>query len=182
MVYVNDLHFVIDIETLGVTVKAPILQIGVVVYFKGNIETVYNSGVISLASNFNVNQSCIDKDTVLWLDKNNKELLLGCLTSKKSLDEEIYYLHRGIGRYKDRYPVPSYYWAKSPSFDLAILSNAYKNVDFSEDPHWNYKTERDIRTIEPVVSCNYKNECPHDALSDATYEAKVLGEFIKTCS
>lgn len=63
-------------------------------------------------------------------------------------------------------------WAKSPSFDLAILAHAYQEEGI-EKP-WTYKQENDVRTIENILkkksSLTYINT-PHDPLADAEAQA-----------
>ena len=71
------------------------------------------------------------------------------------------------------------------TFDIPALATAYRNNDL-ETP-WHYRDARDIRTLTDLFnsraalkSTASENECPHNALADAIYEAKYITTMLRT--
>jgi hypothetical protein len=75
-------------------------------------------------------------------------------------------------------------WAKSPSFDLAILSHAMNQCNII--PAWAYFEEADVRTIVTINRLfnsginPISNDNAHNALEDARNQALYIAETILT--
>lgn len=135
-------HLMVDIETLGTKSKSVILSIGA-------LEFDINTGKTGRKFYTNISlESCIeaglliDGNTVMWwLDQDYEArralsqpepIPLGIAlndfrTFIKSLDEDIQV------------------WGNSARFDLGILNDTYDL--FKEDIPWNFRNERDVRTL-----------------------------------
>ncbi|MGK4478666.1 3'-5' exonuclease [Yersinia enterocolitica] len=67
--------------------------------------------------------------------------------------------------------LPLYVWAKSPSFDLVILKEAFVRHGAPSAIPWRYWNERDVRTIEAIgkmlnILPRAKSQPSHHAMSD----------------
>lgn len=74
-------------------------------------------------------------------------------------------------------------WANSPSFDLILLSNAYKKFNMAIP--WKFYNERCVRTIsylKPDVKKNTNRQkgVAHSAIDDCIYQIEYLCETIKS--
>lgn len=69
-------------------------------------------------------------------------------------------------------------WGCGPSFDCALLAEAYRKMLWPVQLPWDYRNERCLRTVRAmypqVVSAGHEKRLPHHALHDAVHEAKVL--------
>ncbi|HHH1986682.1 TPA: 3'-5' exonuclease [Yersinia enterocolitica] len=66
---------------------------------------------------------------------------------------------------------PLYVWAKSPSFDLAIIREAFVRYSISTAVVWKYWDERDVRTVEAIgkmlgILPRTKAKPTHHAMND----------------
>lgn len=71
-------------------------------------------------------------------------------------------------------------WANSPSFDLAILDEAFDAVGLSSP--WEFWEQRDYRTLRetlPYWPGRDQQGTKHDALDDARYQAESLVEALR---
>ncbi|MGT3199021.1 3'-5' exoribonuclease domain-containing protein, partial [Yersinia enterocolitica] len=64
-----------------------------------------------------------------------------------------------------------YVWAKSPSFDLAIIREAFVRYSISTAVVWKHWDERDVRTVEAIgkmlgILPHAKSHPSHHAMSD----------------
>lgn len=158
----------VDLETLGLEKDAAILSIGAVHFDKSVIgERFYES--VSL-------KSCqeaglfIDAETLDWW-LSQDESVQDVLTGGKRLGNVLEEFARFIDGADE-------IWAYSPSFDCAILYNAYEET--GQTPPWTYKEERDARTIAKLdVERTVEHEGEeHNALDDAVYQARVVAEAL----
>lgn len=67
-------------------------------------------------------------------------------------------------------------WARSPSFDLRIISNLYRSIDL--DPPWRFWEEADCRTLDKFLTRPYSAR-PHDPLSDCFAQAHHVRDAVK---
>jgi hypothetical protein len=71
-------------------------------------------------------------------------------------------------------------WAKSPSFDCAIVAAAFDAADLAGPP-WEYWQTRDVRAINalPVDVMVEDDGTDHHALSDARQQAKRVAAVLQ---
>lgn len=69
-------------------------------------------------------------------------------------------------------------WANSPSFDLAILKNAYQQL--GRDTPWRYHQERDYRTLKTLMPHikMQRTGTHHSALDDAISQAQHTTQLL----
>jgi len=172
---INDTHIVIDLETLGIGPRAVIATIGVVV-----VEQLQVTRELYLRAELEGWQQrerqCDASTSAFWLRQS--EAARHELTTKEArlpLDVALGHIIELV----DPYHRPCV-WANSPSFDCAILHNAFDQCAF--DTPWEYWQERDIRTLTalfPAVKEIPFEGIKHHALHDARHEAKQLIEGLR---
>lgn len=171
-------HFILDIETLGVTVPAPILSAGIVVLdLSGDVPSI-RSYLLHIDP-----RQCVghpEIETVQWWLKQ---------TAKARLD--AFYAERDEAPF-DRFveiiekEQPDYFWGKSHDFDFGHMGAQLKAL--GKTAPWQFWQLRDIRTMEGL-GLKYEGDAPiyrqltsylkkhhtsHKALNDAYKEAAIL--------
>lgn len=135
-------NIMIDIETYSSEINAQIVQVGAIKFDlgKGNLSDPFIYNVAICDDNIKRHKSFA---TMEWWREQSQEareglripppiplrLVLTALANYVSSDDAV--------------------WANSPSFDLAILRNAY--VQLGMKVPWHYRGERDCRTLWKVV-------------------------------
>lgn len=188
MEYHNCGHIVIDIETLGTTEDAVVLQVGAVyVNPNGKLDDVFNLWIdprIELSAGFKV-----DSQTMRWWLDRPKQFCSYFERAEFSPTPYSDFLNWIEPYITSKQPMC--YWGNSPRFDLQFLDHHIRHFTGRklEIPYW---SECDYRTVKPLFVHQYdladmkeewepKMDYPlvaHDALSDALLEAYNLAKFI----
>jgi hypothetical protein len=175
-------HIMVDIETLGTGVNAPILQLAAVDFdiYSGNILRKFNMFVdICTISHF-----VPDTKTVKWWLKTNSQLLAEIINNENIADsEKVLSLFAVWSNPFDNKNV--YLWGNGENFDNVIIRQAYINSGLIYPIKYN--CDRDVRTIlhiasdvlgisEQEIKNKFIDECKmqHDALQDAIFQAKYV--------
>ena len=175
-------HYMIDIETMGLSATAPIISIGAVKFdpeeswdqhpmeaFSVNVDiaTVHHVGC------------AFEGETIKWWLAPERAAAREELLKGHGVD-----LRDALDGLKDWLGEGGPTWANSPSFDLAILARAFKFMG-TEVP-WKYTDERDYRTVRKMSPTRYvdmadeeikislPNLVGHSARDDAEYQARAL--------
>jgi hypothetical protein len=161
----NDNEVMIDIETFGVCNNSCIIAIAAV-KFSRNVDIGNYKECVSFFRRINVD-SCkaigltIDKDTVKWWENREEEVKRNVLEGDKvDIKSALIELQNWCKGCK-------YFWANSPSFDMVILENAYKECKLT--PPWKYYQTRDVRTALDILGVDSRtlpNGYPHDPRYD----------------
>lgn len=176
-------HITFDLETLGNSTTAPIIQIGAVKFDEeGNIHDEFLRSI-----SFNSLQKAgfhMDFETVKWWFEQDKAAIDSVILNKdrtsltEALNEYRHWIHR---------PFDYEYWSHA-TFDAPIVFHAQKVLGL-KGIIMPYKMQRDIRTLVrfsgPVG--NNKPEYPertdefihHNALHDARRQANYIAEAIR---
>jgi hypothetical protein len=154
----------LDIETLGTEPGAVVLSIGAVRFDDaGIVDEFYQS--VSLKSCQEAGLE-VDADTLnWWLQQGDdaQKVLSGGADLRTALEA-----------FAEFYAGADEIWAFSPSFDCAILGEAYDAVGMNEP--WHYRDQRDCRTLVelPGAVDLEQNGTEHHALDDAKYQARTV--------
>jgi len=167
----------IDIETLSTRHDAAILSIGAVFFDTETLE-LGETFSANIEMNSGEHYGHIDPETVNWWLKQSEVARNNAISGNELLNDALRRFKEWILYRTDRDRVQV--WAKSPSFDLIILSNAFKRVN-SKAP-WKYYNERDVRTCIEVgknqlnrYDGNLKpSKYQHTALADAQFQAAMV--------
>lgn len=177
-------NIMVDLETLGTEPGSVILSIGAVHFRDGEIHSGFQESIAP--------KSCMqlgmkaDPSTMLWWMEQSEEaraqLLNGQLHAKPMSDvlrEFIKWVSQCTGGCLDLKNVRI--WGNGASFDCALLMAAYRRADIPVP--WKYSGERCYRTVKalnPDVVEEAREGTHHDALADATHQAKHLMKILPT--
>lgn len=185
----HDLQIMLDIETLGKRPGCVILSIGAVVFsLSGQTDMLavgqefYSAISIKRTTITGLN---IDRDTLEWWLTQPEALKKYTKEPKEDTDVALCNFSKW---FNPLLPL----WSNGPSFDEAILGEAFHRVN-GEAPPWKYNAGRDCRTIFALAGFDMKKEPRtgtfHNALDDAKFQAacvqkcyrKLMGldEFMK---
>jgi hypothetical protein len=168
-------NLMVDLETLSTSSNAAIVSIGAVWF---DPEKALDDGYYQIYETVNI-KSCIDAgfdlcgDTIKWWMAQPKEAQSvfndpNQNTIQKALINLADYIYNVNPNVK--------VWGNGPSFDNAILANAYRRLNI-EQP-WMFYNERCYRTLMAMASdMGFKPKImekgvPHNALDDAMHQAK----------
>lgn len=184
-------HVMLDLETLATSPDAAILSIGAVLFDpdQGRIANAEEGGtfyrVIDLGNSRE--PGVIDPRTVeWWMDQALKSPAAAEAVFKVGGRVELgaalgdfaaWLLSRGCTRESCR---EWRIWANDPDFDVTILASAYAR--YGIELPFSYKGSRSMRTLAELsgkfdLLGGYEpepNECKHNALADAVYQARVV--------
>lgn len=164
-------QFMIDIETLGNTSNAAVVQIGCV---------GFNPIDGSVGASFKINvkpheKSTMDFSTVQWWmgqsDTARKSVFEGqFFDPKEALEAFSAHIKEHASEYGHKV------WSKPSTFDVVILENLYRHVGLA--PPWAHWNTRCMRTILEAANVQrYEEVVPevaHDAASDAQAQALTV--------
>jgi len=162
-------HLMIDLETVGLSSNAGIIQIGAVSFDQNEITGIYHSLVSA--------ESCerrgltVDKDTLSWWNRQDPELRKYVFSGTKDIAEVLEEFLSGFPDAR-QYQV----WSNGADFDLPIIKNALEVCGFRYP--FDFRKHRCFRTLKalvpPVVYLEVPpNTKPHDALQDAMHQTHV---------
>ncbi len=165
------INITFDLETLGNTMLAPIVQIGAVKFTnKGEVldEFVRNVKLTSLSKY----DFFVDYKTVGWWFSQDDKAIKSVFCREDAEDLRLCLLDFSTWLEK---PSQYVYWSHA-TFDPPILDNNYKQVGL-ENPI-PFRAHRDIRTLThftgaiPVI----REGIHHDALDDCLFQAKYISK------
>lgn len=168
-------NIVFDLETLGNTSEAPIIQIGAVKFDEnGKVLDSFERNVnIESLGDYNFK---VDYPTVMWwFNQDDKAIksVFGKDLKRVKLRQALYEFVKWVGKLNDYS-----YWSHA-TFDPPILRNNFNKVG-SNDPI-PFRLHRDIRTLThlaPDVKL-VRADIPHNALEDAKAEALYISRCLK---
>lgn len=183
-------HIMLDIETLGTTPGAPILQIGALRFSPSGVPPLLKPSPqvakntadadvffrnITLKSNFDLGLLEITQGAIeFWLTESRETaagLFKGAVPIRQALSD--------LWKWVDMEDYDGI-WAHGASFDMPILSEAYYASYQQERVPWRYRAIRDTRTLFSVAFPDEKLPEPpgviekHNALMDSYRQAYVV--------
>lgn len=162
-------HMMIDIETLGTSSQAPIVQIG----------AVTNSGeefLFTVDIDDAVRNGVVDGSTVKWWLSQSKEAIDSVFNTdiNGGLEKGLKCFYKFC---KDSNC--DFYWSHA-TFDFPVISDAYHKNGVK--PPYAYYNCRDLRTIEHFygndIKWSVREGVHHNALDDAKYQMKHLIDML----
>lgn len=171
----------IDIETMSTRNDAAVIAIGTAIF---DSEGIIDKQELLLDPRFVPGHR--DEDTLDWWEKQDPEVRKRMFSGKLRAPEackELFHFLRGY-QCKE-------IWANSPSFDLVILRNLFREAGVTRFPV-HFRDERDYRTLTRLAhvlgidySEPYETRHPakaHSALSDAITQAEVVNIILPQLS
>ncbi|MEO3879306.1 3'-5' exonuclease [Rheinheimera fenheensis] len=174
-------NVMIDIETLSTSKNAVIISLGAVFFD-------INTGALGSSFYYTITrESCWeygleeDGETLCWWSEQSEEAraVLTC----PDADDLAQVLHDFVGWLGENTPEEQHpeIWGNGPSFDNAILDNAYRACGIKTP--WRYSNERCVRTMvnlgRQLLNIDPKKTIErvgtyHHALADAEHQAKYV--------
>ncbi len=172
-------HIMLDIETLSTTSNSLVLSIGAVPF---DLKSVYKPHGVHLTLNWQEQLDLgreVSESTLRWWlngsEKARKAVLSG--TGSK-LKPALTKLSAMIEKHLDR---DSGIWGKGPDFDVVIVNSLFKAAKMPTP--WSFWQSRDVRTALMCSEANGvskpKGHVPHNALSDAIFQATQVRKFLQ---
>lgn len=160
----------LDLETLGVSPTAQIIQLGAV-------SDAGDKFLYSIRADTNTDRFTTDVSTLMWWKENEARAQIFDRIVRDGTPIE-----QAIGNFVDWIELlrPTELWCNGASFDFAILHHAFRQLGVNMP--WSYRQEMCFRTFcsmfhkEAVnaarTACTNLN--PHDALADAEHQLAVM--------
>lgn len=181
----GEVDIMIDLETLGTAVDAPVISIGA---------QEFDTSTGKLGSSFYV--ACDVKDQIdsklrfcdtstlkWWMGQSEgakKVFKEGALPTKQCLEELSKWVLKLAGS-KAKSTRKAYVWGNGSSFDITLLETLYK--DFGVECPWMFYKVMDLRTFKRFCAAGRKVEVlegdAHNALDDAKAQAQYVLDVIK---
>ncbi len=166
----SEAHVSVDIETLGVKPGCVILSIGACSMFNdGNAARVFHVA-INTEDQVNNHGLLIDPATqAWWAADERKDARRGLFDSRLELATVLGWFNKFLASLAGERRL--LVWAKSPSFDCAILKAGYAATGI--DCPWIFRDERDVRTavaMASIIAPEFAGTV-HNALDDARHQA-----------
>ena len=165
----NERKIVVDLETLSTHSNACIVSIGAVLIENLEIvDTFYTNvnGVDGKEAGLHV-----EKDTIDWWQEQPKEIRDAWQRDPQSLDT-------ALDSFSNFYGGSGSIWGYGANFDVVILENAYRAM--GKDIPWKFWDIACLRTLMNVLDKRLPKANNHNALDDATAQANMLLEILKT--
>lgn len=166
MIDENEIHAMIDLETLSLKSTAMITQIGICIF---TIDNIIDTLKINLNWEDSAKYGDIDVGTIQWWMQQSKEARTSVTNQGIDVEEGLRQMQNFIFKNK-----AMQFWAHA-TFDFPILDNYRKQFPtmVNNIPYW---ACRDLRTLEflcPNIFHQLRNDIQHDAEADAIYQAEI---------
>lgn len=162
----------IDLETLGVGTKAPVISIGAVVFDKKGIIGIFHT-TLDIKHQLDSGLRKVDASTIQWWMSQSD-------AAKKVFREEAKTVSVGLADFLnffdklgDKKDIKV--WGNGPTFDITILESLLS--DYQLRTPWMYNHVRDLRTFKEYVydgKETVRAGTHHHALDDAIYQAQIV--------
>lgn len=166
------MNLMIDIETLGIDPKAPVLSLGAVYFDKNGM---YSEFYVNIDVHHQIDSGLrkFDASTIKWWmgqEGAAKKVFREKAVPVKQALEVFCNFIVGNGGVKGTKP-----WGNGSNFDITILESLFK--DYGIKTPWNFRNIRDLRTFKEYVYDGSQTErvgTYHNALDDAKFQAQVV--------
>lgn len=161
----TNVHCMIDLETLGLSLDCAVFEIGAVIF------TPYQ--IIGEFQTFVMPEGEIDPSTVLWHfgQPQRPDILTHDLPP---YSEALLSLSAFVRSHQ-----PEHFWSHGVNFDMAILTRAYQRLGIVAP--WNYKQLKDTRTLAWLTEESHARPMgtAHMALDDARDQARWVMDMLR---
>lgn len=194
----NNCELMLDIETLGTEVGAPVITIGATLFdpyaSDSSDELMRRALLVRIDISESLKYSCgVDGATLRWWleqeDAAIKALISGDTVSAQSalVTLERYCHERGefvnnifFDNITD-FPRTCRYWAKDPDFDMRLLEYYYNHPGLDAKIPWKFQECRSVRTVQDLAwpdgdrpVFDVRGGVAHDARWDAVTQAMTI--------
>lgn len=173
------INVVLDLETLSTQEDAAILQIGCCipefdrVHIPTGISHEFETTInyeIALASEFHKDPATLD-----WWEKQDPKARKYVFSGQDSYSDAFDHFSFWLGNLRVG-GADVAVWGNGSDFDNRLLAYSLNSLGYHNV--WNFRNNRDLRTIKALFPVTPKNDesdgIKHTALADARYEARLL--------
>ena len=170
-------HIMIDIETLGTFMNAPVVTIGACFFdpVSGEIgQTFYERIDIAEAMKYGT----ADPETLRWWLKQDPAAQAELAKAGKPADEVLNALSAFYSTSQD-----GLVWGNGPTFDITMLEYQYNRVLKQKAP-WPFWNVRDVRTVVDLAEGIVKKppawsrkDTAHNALDDCIFQVEYVSKM-----
>ncbi len=169
-------EMMVDLETLGMSPKSKIIQIGWAIF---NANEIVKKGCIYVDPN-TYPTGIIEWNTIKWWlvqSEKSRKLLTDTTEDFIQTEHALNRLRIIYNRYRCKT-----IWSHGSIFDIVILKEAFKSFNITIP--WSYRDVRDTRTLFDLANLKYKhtandNSILHYAVDDAVRQAGQVIEAKK---
>lgn len=172
-------HITFDLETLGNTSNAPVIQIGAVVFDEsGKIYDKFN--IACDIDTIPQDKFHVDYSTLKWWMEqiaSNKELI-EVFRGKEEHYDMLRKFYQWVLDMKFKYN-DLVFWSHA-TFDPPIINNNFKAVNMANPMY--FRLQRDIRTLTHIagyIEVKQSKGNAHNALDDAIYQAAYISKGLR---
>ena len=176
----------VDLETLGTGPEGLILTIGARRFDRNTLELgdIFHQG-IDIESALQMGMKVDGSTLVWWLAPERQEArvaLARVMREKNTLSNVL----RNFVDWVRKDPKCKYIWGHGASFDPVLISSAFRLCGLADLNPFKYWDMRDTRTLFDEMRFDYQvynkanNTTTHDALADATCQAKAVIQCLQT--
>ena len=166
--YTQDMHLMIDLETLATTPNAAILTIGACKFDPQATDihsTYYERIVLETQEEYG---RVINEDTLAWWSQQDKQIqedAFGEGDDRIDLRDAMKKLYTfGLGT--------TNVWSHGAIFDVVIIEDICRSLQ--QAVTWKFWEVRDTRTLFDLADVSVRIEGKHNALTDAVAQAKAV--------
>lgn len=177
-------QLMVDLETMGVNQKAPIVSIGVVQFDLKTGETgKHFYQTINLESSIAAGLIC-DASTIKWWMEQEEGTRQKLFKQTENLKEVLHSLAEWMEEIItwDTSEGNLELWGNSAAFDLGILRSSYEAVGLPIPwIHWNERCLRTVASLNPVIKQSEpKPKGAHDPVIDCYYQINYLIKTLRS--
>ena len=166
------MNLMIDLETLGISPKAPIISIGACFFDKEGIyETFYVT--LDTGEQMDSGKRVADSSTIKWWmsqeDAAKKVFKEDAIDTETALQTFVEFC---LNHHDKKNTKP---WGNGATFDISMLESIMSDYGISEP--WMFYNIRDLRTFKEYIYDGKDTERKgtyHNALDDAIHQAQVV--------
>jgi len=162
----NDLHLMLDLETLGHNSDAAIIQIGACIF---NSKSIIDSMKVDIKWKSALEYGNATAETLEWWFMQSREAQSSLFEGQ----EHSSFAHTKFYNFCLDMDI-KHFWAHA-TFDFPIFTNLCNNLNVTNPI--DFRKCRDLRTMDalfPLDPWPKREGIHHDALDDAIYQTKVL--------
>jgi hypothetical protein len=165
-------HIMIDLETLSTHQNAVIVQIGAVKFdFNGGMTDEFLINIdMQDSMKYHLH---IEKETVEWWAKQDKEIRMSWQTDKHTLKD-------AMTQFNGFVDTQSLLWSNGAPFDMSILRWSIEEVGLKRG--WSWWNEIDFRSLNTLFDNRLPKGNTHNAMDDCKHQIGHLMNFMKMLS
>lgn len=174
-------NVMIDLETLGTNMNAPIISIGAVFFNPETGHTDPRCFLQNISIQSVLSLGFTPDETIEWWLMQDKEVIKATLANAIHFEIALMLFNEWLTKKCEKENL--IVWGNGAKFDLGILTNAFKKGDYRTLPweHWNERCVRTIAAQFPAIKDEAKANfigTKHNPVDDCLHQIKYLVKML----